>query len=536
MSRSFARFQSLCTLSSLAEARPTLVRGPGGRRLVCIRRGDTVDVLDDECPHEGHPLSMGLVRGNVLTCPWHNWRFDTRDGHCIVGEESVRRHPSEVVHGEVFVAIDQDEHELERHRRDLARAIETGSLDGAVRSALRVARASSPWHAIAALLRDALRWSHTGPGELLSVGRAAWELHDGSVLSLAECLALVAVAAIDARRGRKIVGEPPPIRCVEHDVGEVLMALAEERASDAEALALGLDPDCDVALVGRAWLTPWLATKLWDGGALFARVEDALWLAAIAQREGDGMLARSILAAVLRSATFAVAESDLPGWRTTRQALLDLRSVRANGTGAIEDEPALVANLLGSEAQALAAVRREIAAGTSLAALQRVLARAAIERLARYDTRWSRRVTVHPMCAIDVGISTRMTRAMLESGSTSRASVAFVLMAAGLLGKQRRTSGDGPFALDEGASLEDLRALVRRGCLRAGTMRGEGAPLAAALWALAVRDSSLVALCVSAARRAFIDDEPTDLERIAQVATLRVSRDGTVKTRPGALP
>jgi hypothetical protein len=67
-------------------------------------------------------------------------------------------------------------------------------------------------------------------------------------------------------------------------------------------------------------------------------------------------------------------------------------------------------------------------------------------------------------------------------------------------------------------------------------MRGEGAPLAGALWALAVRDSSLVALCVSAARRAFIDDEPTDLERIAQVATLRVSRDGTVKTRPGALP
>jgi len=536
MTRSIAQFQSLCTLSSLAEERPTLVRGPGGRRLVCVRRGDSVDVLDDECPHEGHPLSMGLVRGNVLTCPWHNWRFDTSDGHCVVGEESVRRHQSEVLHGEVFVAIDQDEHELDRHHRDLARAVEAGSLDGAVRGALRVARASSPWGAIAALLRDAVRASHTGPGELLSITRAAWELHEGSVLSLAECLALVSVAAIDAQRAGEIAPEPPPNKCSEHDVSEVLMALAEERASDAVALAMGLDPACDVAAVGRAWLTPWLATKLWDGGALFARVEDSLFVAKLAQREGDATLARSILAAALRSATFAVAESDLPGWRTTRQALLDQRSVRANGIGPIADEAALAADLLGSEAQALEAVRRELDAGASVASLQRALSRASIERLARYDARWSRRVTVHPVCAMDLGISTRMTRAMIESSSTSRASVAFVLMAAGLLGKQRRTSRDEPLALDPAASLDELRVLVRRGCLRAGTMRGEGAPLAAALWAMALRDESTVSLCVSAARSAFVDDEPTDLERVAQVAALRVSRDGTVKTRPAALP
>lgn len=536
MTRHVAQFQSLCTLSSLAEERPTLVRGPGGRRLVCVRRGDAVDVLDDECPHEGHPLSMGLVRGNVLTCPWHNWRFDTSDGHCVVGEESVRRHRSEVLHGEVFVAIDQDEGELERHHRDLARALESGSLDGAVRSALRVARSSSPWLAFVALVRRAVRASHMGPGELLSITRAAWELHEQSVLALAEALALVAVAAIDAQRTREIAVEPPPTKCSEHDVSEVLLALAEERANDAVALAMGLDPACDVAAVGRAWLTPWLATKLWDGGALLARVEDSLFVARLAQREGDASLARSILAAVLRSATFAVAESDLPGWRTTRQALLDQRSARANGIGSIHDEAALAEDLRGSEAQSLAAVRRELDGGASVASLQRALARAAIERLARYDARWSRRVTMHPVCAIDLGISTRMTRAMLESSSTNRASVAFVLMAAGLLGKQRRTSHDEPAALDPEASLDALRALVRRGCLRSGTMRGEGAPLAAALWAMAHRDPATTALCVSAARRAFVDDEPTDLERLAQVAALRVSRDGTVKTRPAALP
>lgn len=535
MTRPVAQFHSICTLSSLGEERPTLVRGPGGRRLVCVRRGDSVDVLDDECPHEGHPLSMGLVRGNVLTCPWHNWRFDTSDGHCVVGEESVRRHKTEVLHGEVFVAIDQDQHEVERHVADLESAIERASLDGAVRSALRVARVASPWLAFATVLRGAVSASHTGPGDLLSIARASWQLHERSVLTLAESLAVLCVGAIDVHRVAERAAQPPPTRCSEHDVSEVLLALAEERVSDVVSLALGLEPALDVSAVGRAWLTPWLATKLWDGGALLARVEDAMFIAKIAQREGDGALARSILAAMLRSATFAVAESDLPGWRTTRQALLDQRSVRANGIGALCDGPALAADLLGSEAQALAAVRRELEGGASVSAIERALCVASVERLARYDARWSRRATVHPVCAIDLGISTRMTRVMIEAPSKNRASVSYALMAAGLLGKQRRTSLDEAPSLEHSDSLDELRSLVRRGCLRAGTMRAEGAPLAASLWALATDGHVSLSLCVVAARRAFVEDEPMDLERVAQVAALRVSRDGTVKTRPATI-
>lgn len=36
--------------------------------------------LDGVCPHQGGPLGKGVLQGPVVTCPWHGWQFDVRDG------------------------------------------------------------------------------------------------------------------------------------------------------------------------------------------------------------------------------------------------------------------------------------------------------------------------------------------------------------------------------------------------------------------------------------------------------------------------
>ena len=43
--------------------------------------------IDNRCPHEGYPLSNGFTNDNcVLTCNWHNWKFDLCDnGKCVFG-------------------------------------------------------------------------------------------------------------------------------------------------------------------------------------------------------------------------------------------------------------------------------------------------------------------------------------------------------------------------------------------------------------------------------------------------------------------
>ena len=44
---------------------------------------DKVFALLDRCPHKGGPLSQGIVHGERVTCPLHEWVIDLRSGHAV---------------------------------------------------------------------------------------------------------------------------------------------------------------------------------------------------------------------------------------------------------------------------------------------------------------------------------------------------------------------------------------------------------------------------------------------------------------------
>jgi nitrite reductase (NADH) small subunit len=41
---------------------------------------DAVFALLDRCPHKGGPLSQGIVFGESVACPLHNWTISLVDG------------------------------------------------------------------------------------------------------------------------------------------------------------------------------------------------------------------------------------------------------------------------------------------------------------------------------------------------------------------------------------------------------------------------------------------------------------------------
>ena len=49
--------------------------------------GDQVFALRDHCPHLGGPLSQGIVHGESVTCPLHNWVFDLNTGQAQGADE-----------------------------------------------------------------------------------------------------------------------------------------------------------------------------------------------------------------------------------------------------------------------------------------------------------------------------------------------------------------------------------------------------------------------------------------------------------------
>ena len=48
---------------------------------------DTVFATSNVCPHKGGPLNEGIVHGNKVTCPLHNWVFSLETGEAQGADE-----------------------------------------------------------------------------------------------------------------------------------------------------------------------------------------------------------------------------------------------------------------------------------------------------------------------------------------------------------------------------------------------------------------------------------------------------------------
>lgn len=62
--------------------------------------------IDGICPHHGGPLGSGSLEGCQISCPWHGWTFDVRDG--TYQSNSELKHPTyatKVEDGEVWIDI-----------------------------------------------------------------------------------------------------------------------------------------------------------------------------------------------------------------------------------------------------------------------------------------------------------------------------------------------------------------------------------------------------------------------------------------------
>jgi nitrite reductase/ring-hydroxylating ferredoxin subunit len=55
-----------------------------GRAVAVFRVDDALYAIDQACTHEDGPLGEAdKVDGTVITCPYHDWQFDLRDGSCL---------------------------------------------------------------------------------------------------------------------------------------------------------------------------------------------------------------------------------------------------------------------------------------------------------------------------------------------------------------------------------------------------------------------------------------------------------------------
>jgi nitrite reductase (NADH) small subunit len=51
-----------------------------GEKVALFNLNGDIHAIQNTCPHAGGPLGEGSLEESIITCPWHGWQFDVKDG------------------------------------------------------------------------------------------------------------------------------------------------------------------------------------------------------------------------------------------------------------------------------------------------------------------------------------------------------------------------------------------------------------------------------------------------------------------------
>lgn len=76
----------------------------GGKAIAVANVGGAFHAIANACAHAEGPLGEGSLDGAVVTCPYHGWQYDVRDGSCLTNPNvKVKSFPVQVVGDAVCV-------------------------------------------------------------------------------------------------------------------------------------------------------------------------------------------------------------------------------------------------------------------------------------------------------------------------------------------------------------------------------------------------------------------------------------------------
>jgi len=363
----------VCSSEALAPGAATLARH-GAARIAVLRLDDgTLCAVDNRCPHEGYPLQQGTLKGPVLTCCWHNYKFDARTGACLMGDEDVATFPVREVDGRVEVDPTPPPAGARRERiwPSLGQALRDRDNGRIARDLLRLLDAGA---APAEVVRFGVEWDarhgEYGPSHGLPTLVDALDLLEqpgrDAALELAHALDVTAEANL--RRPPRVRAEPRP-----GDAADLLAAVEAEDVTGAEGIVRHMVAAGATVDALEAAVLPLAAVHHLDFGHGLIFTVKAFALARRQPLDLD-----LVLGALVAGLTTGTREEALPpwaGWRH-RLATVDLAALDRG------DAPLAVDALVDADARESFA---RLGSGVRFDSAVAALTHAAAERLLRFD-------------------------------------------------------------------------------------------------------------------------------------------------------
>ena len=104
-----SQWKVICRVDEIPVLGARRVARTNGAEVAVFRNAeDKVFALLDRCPHKGGPLSQGIVFGESVACPLHNWTIGLSDGCAKAPDEGCTpRFSVKVENGQVSLDLDE---------------------------------------------------------------------------------------------------------------------------------------------------------------------------------------------------------------------------------------------------------------------------------------------------------------------------------------------------------------------------------------------------------------------------------------------
>jgi nitrite reductase/ring-hydroxylating ferredoxin subunit len=77
-----------------------------GQDVLLIQIKGKIFAIENECPHQGSPLTAAIVKDGFIACPRHGYRFSLIDGSCNDHPEfTLKTYPVEVRGDDILIDL-----------------------------------------------------------------------------------------------------------------------------------------------------------------------------------------------------------------------------------------------------------------------------------------------------------------------------------------------------------------------------------------------------------------------------------------------
>jgi nitrite reductase (NADH) small subunit len=104
------QWKEICKVDDIPLLGARVVKRANGSADVAVFRNgeDKVFALVDRCPHKGGPLSQGIVYGERVACPLHNWNIQLDSGCATAPDEGcAQKFSVKLEDGKVFLDMEE---------------------------------------------------------------------------------------------------------------------------------------------------------------------------------------------------------------------------------------------------------------------------------------------------------------------------------------------------------------------------------------------------------------------------------------------